>query len=455
MFFGTNPSIVSQYIRQRLEEIKPTTVFAPFAGNFVIEQLVADYSKEVHIHSTDVALYSRAIGFGATGQEFDATLKPEIAELFPEIATKTDPMGKAAQIIFFGDVAKLLSKANIPYYRSMIDDAQRNQMAYFDKIMGKLERFKEKIGHMNFYGNDACELMEAVGKGDVVFYDPPVATGSYEKEYKALESCYTFTPPPYKEMTPELKMQQLEDLDKLGAIVFWRTNNPLPAEEVPAGYKQVYQAGYKYNAAYCLYTNKHDIKRFVARFNPLEEQVKHYPLIGYDDIITEDSVVEVIGVPTAVGDHFRLMWVKKAEMLDSGSCYLVFVDKKMVGLFALSSGLKFSSSIMQIVSDPACPCSRYRRLSKLIIGIICTRPMLNRFNDESLWAHDGWTTRVFTNGESSMKYRSLFKLAEKALETEGNYKYKLIYRNRDKIFETYKDVLVWFLKNDGKVLNKR
>ena len=54
-----------------------------------------------------------------------------------------------------------------------------------------------------------------------------------------------------------------------------------------------------------------------------------------------------------------------------------------------------------------------------------------------------------------MKYRSLFKLAEKALETEGNYKYKLIYRNRDKIFETYKDVLVWFLKNDGKVLNKR
>ena len=87
-----------------------------------------------------------------------------------------------------------------------------------------------------------------------------------------------------------------------------------------------------------------------------------------------------------------------------------------------------------------------------MLYVCCTEEVQNMINDKSMWEHVGFTTRVFTNAPVSMKYRSLFDLKEREEETEGNYKYKVIYQNKRKIEPTIKDGLAKWLKKDGKQL---
>ena len=58
-----------------------------------------------------------------------------------------------------------------------------------------------------------------------------------------------------------------------------------------------------------------------------------------------------------------------------------------------------------------------------------------------MWEHLGFTTRVFTNAPSSMKYRGKFKLKTREEDKDGNYKYKLIYQNTENLCKTYKQAL--------------
>lgn len=450
MFFGTTPQIVSQYIANEIKLHKPQRVFVPFAGNFVVEQL-AGILQVPEIHSTDVSLYSKAIGHGLTNTVYDIDLDFEIRKRFPYFSALTRPIDIAAQVIFFTEVANNFKKAQkTSFYKSLDRDAVMRQEQYYKKILAKLELIASMLSNMQFYGKDACKLLPNTKANDLVFYDPPVAFGDYEKMFKEVESIYTYTPEPYTTITPELKLQQLAEMHEKGCKVYWRTNNP--ETHLPAGFKQVYQYKYKYTGAYCIYSNA-NYKTFVGSFQPLKEKIENYKMIGYEDIITENSKIEIKKVSTYVANHYRMMWVKKAQMLDSGHAFLLFVDGKLIGVLQLADALKFSSDLIVINSDPACPHSRYRRLSKLIIFLCCTQEMLKMMNDLSMWEHTGFTTRVFTNEPVSMKYRGLFDLAERAEDKEGNYKFKLIYQNRNKIFPTLAEALKAWVKKESKVLN--
>lgn len=450
MFFGTTPSVVAGYVNTELEKHKPKSVFVPFAGNFVVEQLAGKNNIEF-IHSTDVSLYSKAIGLGVTNKPYDIVLKSEIALLFDFFADKQSPIEKAATVIFLTEVAANLNK-KADYYKSLSLHAKENQKVYFEKILAKLNRFAITVKNMNFYGIDACRILDKVKENDFVFYDPPVGLGDYEKEFKAVESCYVFTPEPYTIITDTIKKEQLTQLEQRGANVYWRTNNPVDKDELPEGFKQVYQYRYAYNKHYCIYANNSKTT-FVGSFQPLREKVSNYPLITMKDTITENSKVEIIKVSTLVTNHYRMMWVKKALMLDSGFGFVILVDNKLVGVLQLADGLKFGSDFILINSDPACPYSKYKRLSKLILHLCCTETLLQEFNNISSWEHCGFTTRVFTNEPVSMKYRGLFELAERTELVGENFKNKLIYQNKNKLAPDYKTALRNWLKKDGKILN--
>jgi hypothetical protein len=70
MFFGTTPQIISQYLHGELKRITPKRIFIPFAGNFVVEQIAHLACPEAEVFSTDVSIYSRAIGFGINNIDF-------------------------------------------------------------------------------------------------------------------------------------------------------------------------------------------------------------------------------------------------------------------------------------------------------------------------------------------------------------------------------------------------
>jgi 16S rRNA G966 N2-methylase RsmD len=449
MFFGTTPSIVAQYIASEMLAHQPERVFVPFAGNFIVEQIAAQLPTVKEIHSTDVSLYSKAIGHGLTNNSYPIELAESVASRFG-LNRNPEPLEQAAQVIFLTESMMNVKKAEKhAFYKALDKFATQTSQASIDKILKKLVAIKTKLaGRMSFTGQDACRLLPSVGKGDFVFYDPPVSLGDYEKMFKAVESVYTYAPEPYTVITEELKMQQLEELHARGATIYWRTNNPI---QPPSFLRLVFYYKYKYTAAYCIYSNAAK-KTFVGQFKPLQEVAPALQCIGEQDVIDQNTKVEVVPVSTFITNHYRLMWVKKAQMLDSGRGFLVLLNGKVAGCLQLAEGVKFGNALCLINSDPACPYSRYKRLSKLIIYLCCTRQVLGLVNDLSLWEHEGFTTRVFTNEPVSMKYRGLFELVERA-EDEGHFKYRLIYQNRNKIFDSYQAALAAWLKKDGKVLD--
>lgn len=455
MFFGTTPNIISQFLHQEFRRLKPERVIVPFAGNFVVEQIASLAASSIgnttEILSTDISLYSRAIGFGVTDTPFDCKVKPNVLEDFPFFADKTAPLEIAATVIFFTEVAKMLNKQHIPYYQQLGSHAKARVPDYFTKILAQLERFKKNTAMLRFFGTDACEVLQdvGVGVGDVVFYDPPVLLGDYEKMFAPLREVFDFTDPPYTEMTDEVKQRHLQELREQGATVYYRTNNPLP--EAPEGYTEVFRYQYKWHGYYCVYASQVG-ERFCGRFQPLREEVKPYPLLGESDEITLQSHIEIFPFTGNVSNHYRMMWVKKAEMGNMGTPFVVLIDGKIAGLLVLESGVKFGTDLVLIVSDPAAPTSRYKRLSKLMLHLCCTETVLKMVNERTMWEHTGFTTRVLTNNPVSMKYRGLFDLAKREEFKEGNYQYKLIYQSKT-LFPDVETALAAWLKKDGKVVD--
>lgn len=448
MFFGTTPAIVSQFIHRELRATTPNRVVVPFAGNFVVEQVAGITDKAITVHSTDVSLYSRAIGHGLAGQPMKLDPKPDTLQLFPGLAELRTPIEKAAGLVFLTEAMVSVSKQHISYYASIAQDAIKRHRDYITKILAKLEQFRANLGDFHFHGIDACALLPMAQPGDLVFYDPPVLLGDYEKMFKPVEMAYDFDPEPYTIMTDDIKLGHLKDLDALGAHVLYRTNNPVTP---PDGYAQVFDFMYKWGAKYCIYSNAKKPATWVGRFSPLREEVKTYKVIGHEDTITADSKVQFLKVSGKVGNHYRMLWVRKAEMTDTGISTLFFVDGKLIGMASIGSGLKFGTDLALIVSDPAAPSSKYARLSKLVIMLISTQEYLRWFNDETLWPHEGFTTRVFSHEPVSMKYRGVFDLADRT-EHEGDvFRYRLIYHNRKKLLPTLQDALREWVKRHASV----
>ena len=139
MFYGTTPPEVAAILKRICERSNPANVFTLFAGNFVGEQIAADACSGI-IHSTDVSLYSRGIGFGLTNQEFDATYKEAIKAEFPLLGDT--PIEKAAAILFLTAHAANVKKANKKYYENLVKDGVRNYERYLKELTIKLEKVK-------------------------------------------------------------------------------------------------------------------------------------------------------------------------------------------------------------------------------------------------------------------------------------------------------------------------
>ena len=447
-FFGTTPQIVSQYLSQRIIELKPQRVFVPFAGNFVVEQVCGVCDPSIEVHSTDVSLYSRAIGYALSDTESEITLKPELFIEYPVFEDKKSPLDIAIAVIFFCEAANHRKKQEIPYYRNLYKDSIQNQEAYYEQIKEKILKFKENCKNITFYGIDGVQLSKMPQEGDLCFYDPPVLLGDYEKMFAEVEKCFDFDQPDYTQMEDEVKLNDLIGFTDRGVTCFYRTNNP--TQNIPDGYKEVFRYQYKYHANYCIYSNI-EAGRFVGRFSPMKEENPNYEIISREDVFSRSTKIKILPVDSKIGNHYRIMWVKKAEMTNQGHPFLVFADDKLIGMFQLHSAMGYGHDKAVLISDPASPTSRYKRLSKLIIMIASTKEVLDKFNEMVLWEHVGLTTRVLTNADSSMKYRGVFTLAEKKKMKEGNYKHILIYQNTENIYPTIRSAFTyWFDKYEKK-----
>ncbi len=446
MFFGTTPSIISQHLGRIFAKIKPERIYVPFSGNFVVEQIVSKVSPDTQIIAGDVSLYSNALGFGLCDKDFRLELNPDYLEYMPFFDSISSPIEKAAAVLFFTDVAQNMTKAKHKYYFDLLVHTLNNSESYFRKALEKLNKVKSNLKNFEYFAIDANETIDSFSGGELIYYDPPYFTGDYEKMFAKLDDIFSYDKTPYGIIDSERKMFHLNYFSENGINAMFRTMDKLDLES----YNMIFKFQYNYDKYYHLYTN-FDTESFIGRFEPLKSENPKLPIIDRSDVITENSVIEIIPIKTTIGNHYRILWVGKARMTSGGNCYLIRIDNKVVGLLQIESPLAFGQSNAIIFSDPAAPTSRYKRLSKLVLYLCCTETFLKVINERFLWPCEGFITRVFTNHEVSMKYRNLFEITTKEVDKDGNFKYRIMYKNK-KLYPDYKTALCEWLKKDGRQL---
>ncbi len=447
MFLGTTPHIISQFVLRELRNLKPEVVRVPFSGNFIFETLAAQVPEVKRIICTDVSLYSSAIGWYLTDTHGQITISEEIKNDYPGMKIET-PEDIAAMVIFLQDLSVHYSKPGITYYERMLAHAKANWPAYIEKIREKLRKCKAEFQgkKIDFRSQDANVMLREVEKGDVVLYDPPTIFHGYEKLYKWLHQNVGWSAPYYSDIVEETRWDHFKMFDERGAVCYYRNNNPCA---MPEGWPLVYRYKHTEKSEYCIYTNNRNVKPWVGKREKLRTKDPGLKLLGVGDEITAESKVQVVQVKNQYANHYRVLWVKKADMVDIGKAWLVLIDGKMTGVLMISSGQQFSNEFAMLVSDPATPTSRYKRLSKLMLFLVSTQEMLNMVNDEFLWEHTGVTTSVTSEHPESMKYRGVFQLHKRTEnKVPGGYKYTLIYHSQE-ILPTFKDGLKRWLDKFG------
>jgi len=450
MFLGTIPKLLLEYLIGEIKRIKPKRIFLLFSGNFGVEKAISNICPDIEIISTDISLYSRAIGFGLINKKFQVEYRPELLEQFPFFKDKTTPIDYAVAVIFFLEVANNLEKNHHRYYRSLNNEAVNNTEMYYNQIKSKLLSFASTLGKLDFRGIDAIKLIEECGKGDFVFFDPPYWADGYDKMFEQLEKYFDFDTPEFTVIDEEKTLNSLALLHEKECIVYYRSIDEL---QLP-NYKIVFKHNNKINSSLLTYSNYKESTISVSRKFQFPTEQPKYELFKFEDVITINSKIVLKEIERKHANHYRLLWVKKADATKGGIPYLIFIDGKVIGLIQVetSLGFKYHDDIARIFADPCVPTSRYKRLSKLILALCLTETFLKQYNEDTLWYNTGFKTAVFTNAHTSMKYRNLFKLTNRMPLNNGKYKYKLLYQNK-KLFKDYKSALAYWLKKDGKILN--
>lgn len=447
MFFGSTPKIIGNYIHSEMTRLNPKRVFSPFAGAFAIEQIVSNACPTAKILSTDVTLFSSALGLYFANKPNTISIKDTAIELVPFLKDKTDSESIAAAVLVFSDLAPHIEKAKkTEYYRKLVNHILNNFETYFNKAIEKLRKIKGAINNLDYYSLDAVELLKQVEPGDIVYFDPPYFQGDYEKMFKNLPNYFDFKEPKYTCIDKEKIVEYLRDFDKCGITAYYRCFNM--NDELPENYKLSMVFQHKYHAYHCIYTNAQSTM-FVKRFEALKESVKKYKIASDDLTINQDTKIEIVKIGNDVANHYRMLWVKKAEMKQPNYSFLVLADKQIIGVICINSGMAYGIDKATIISDPASPMTKYNRLSKLILHLILTKDFIYKINELTLWEHTGFTTIAYTNNPVSMKYRGLFELAKREDLKEGNYQFKLTYHSK-KLFNSIDEAKNQWIKKYAK-----
>lgn len=445
LFLGTTTAPVRAYLAQEIRSRKPKRVFEPFAGIFMISQICGMIDPEIEVWSTDISMFSAAIGCGLSGQEAPIRRLPLFDEHFPTLVPLTSPVHQAAIMIFMQEAALAYRKRHLVFYGKLWDEMRIRAHKHVQGVVEKVEKAKANLPK-RFHYSPSCgvELMKQAQAGDMLFYDPPFWTGGYEKMFEALQDWFVMDPIPFVEVTTDLKAAHLQELHERGVACFYRCEK----EETHPHYEKVFQAEHKLNGYFLVYAN-HAETRGILRNDRMREKAKLLDVADETFRFTPKTKIALVPVDTPTANHFRLMWTKKAEMQNMGSPYLLAADGKVFGVVVVDSGQQFGTSLARIVSDVSSLFTAYPRLSKLVLGMILTDEFLHEINNRFMHTHDGFTTTAFSDEQVSMKYRGLFDLAERRPGEEGQKKYALVYRTRKMRAPTYRAAFKQWLQKHG------
>jgi hypothetical protein len=416
MFQGTIPGPMRAIVRETAGSWPRGPVYVPCCGNFTIERSLAGMGFA--LHSSDVSIYTTAIGRWLTGQPVGIRLRDESTEQLHWLADSLDDgAGTVATMMLGTRFLASVDREGLWH--------QRVVRSYRDQWQAKHAETVERLSHADvalasYAVEDVRTWLQKVPSDAPVCSFPPFYGKGYEKLYEPLNRHFTWDAPEYEPLS------DADVVDVLGAITdrrYWLTASNHDVPEL-----------YRY-------------RRGVVKATPRAAPFYVYASDAPTRIVAPRQAIDPVTAPRLRGGEtlqgpLSLALLKPGQFnalrsrylnprIAPGAANLAVAVKdgpgRVLGVFAMAPS-SYTPDEAYLLSDFAVAPTDYPRLSKLIVlaatsaeaRLLCQRAFSRRIRAVS--------TTAFSNNPVSMKYRGLLKLTKRGPSNEDGWRFQLQYQ---------------------------
>ena len=406
-FVGAIPAAVRKFVGNHGHIFDGRLIINGCAGNFTVEQLITKYSKNFYMHSNDISIYSSFLGAYLTDQDLKMDIKPGNEELNFLRDYMNSPEEKATLILMFSSLIKHYQQ-NTEYRKRLWKHYVNNFPVYFAENREALRKWKDSVKVDKYSMMDVYDLYKNPPKEAILLSFLPTYTGGYEKLYIRLNKAFKWPEPSYQ----MLDEQRAEDVIKMMAerdYVYFTDN-----ERRELGSPVMIAKKIQYRTIY-IYSNL-PFKKSITR-RRISSKIVYFRLFGSGDEIKADDKITLHEIDTMTMNYYRDVYLAKNVGIPSISeaSYAVAINGKVFGFVGFNRVFDRSKDWAKItlLCDFVVPSKKYKRLSKLMLLIVCSKEVRRILEEKYLQAFTRCYTSVFTDKPVSMKYRGIFKLVER------------------------------------------
>lgn len=373
-------------------------VFIGCSGSFRIEYCLSQKFPELRIFSNDVSLLSCAIGSAAMRRKMEVEFFGELNFLKP-LAT-SDPENVLAACGVALEFAKYSPKNEFGRQRRL--SVQANAQGLFEANRAKNRKIFEGLRLADFYPGDFMDQIERAreqGGGFCSF--APTYRGGYERMYKLLHENTKWEAPTYSMWDPKNTPALIDICEDAGVPYCILTDIQIEGREP----KLLYQGGG--HPVYVFSQGRSSLRRDSRKIQPF----KYTPVDP--EALTEHSRVEIAQIDSPRMSFLKTIYLAKGIKFVTGMAdFLVLLDGRVAGGFTYTQS-KFGDKLtgVYLLSDFAL--NGKRRLAKLIALMATSKSIIDKLNRRWLTRITEVSTTAFTDKPVSMKYRSIYKIANR------------------------------------------
>ncbi|MFB7493785.1 hypothetical protein ACFC09_03610 [Streptomyces sp. NPDC056161] len=416
MFQGTIPAPMRAIVRETAAGWPRGPVYVPCCGNFTIERSVAGMGFE--LHSSDVSIYTSAVGRWLTRQPVGIRLHDESRDQLHWLADSLDDGVGTVATMMLG-TRFLASVGREGLWHERVVRSYRDQ--WKTKHAETVQRLTASdIELASYQVEDVRSWLQKVPRDAPVCSFPPFYGGGYEKLYEPLNTHFDWDAPEYEPLS------DADVVDVLGAITdrpYWLTASNHDVPELHPYLRGVIKATPR-AAPFYVYASAAPT-RIVAPRQPIEP-VKAPRLRAGEELV---GPLKLALLKQGQFNALRSQYLNPRIAPGAANLAVAVRDGtgKILGVFAMAPS-SYTPDEAYLLSDFAVAPTDYPRLSKLIVlaamsteaQLLCQRAFSRRIRAVS--------TTAFSNNPVSMKYRGLLRLTKRGPSNEDCWQYQLQYQ---------------------------
>jgi hypothetical protein len=475
LFKGVPRKYTRGYTADMIKTIKPKKVIIPCIGSFSLAGTAVDAGMDPKdIHGCDVSLYSHVLGNCFSGNDFELKAINEMDWLNQYMI---DPVGKAASVILGIRILQYIDKKKSVWRDHRIRELRERSDHHISKARQIIQEKSELFSGLHYKTRDMWDLMDE-WKDDpdvLMLVNPPRYNGGYEKMYRGVDEAFSWDDPEILQFTEDEYIPLTDYLGGAAATAVIYTATPVHTAEDPAiewgdPWISVFadrpRSGKKVAINWIVSNKDPNVRTKLNRADaPRDRHLKKYKMFT-EDLITEDSVIELRREKKEVVDYYRSLLVHRLPMAFSDAYSIILLDGQLLAVSGTVLAPIYGASVGQVTTPTISFCfspmhNHYARIQKLALLSLTSSWWWTALINHDFYSNpEKFYTSMLIDYPEVKTARGILKVQRreelkqvKATEHIRGYKYELTYEGYVKERTPQETISEW-IKRWGNQLRK-